>query len=107
MFANNKNLKNTSKIYVDLGYYEELENINKQEIEELKEKNKNLNWYFENQKDNFVHKDKIKAKIEEIENYYRELYKQDNSPNEFLIGQDCLSKLSILQEVKQSLLEKE
>ena len=52
-------------------------------------------------------KDKIKAKIEELENYYRELYKQDNSPNEFLIGQDCLSKLSILQEVKQSLLEKE
>ena len=37
------------------------------EIEELKEKNKNLNWYFENQKDNFVHKDKIKAKIEEQE----------------------------------------
>lgn len=36
------------------------------EIEELKEKNKNLNWYFENQKDNFVHKDKIKAKIEEV-----------------------------------------
>ncbi len=35
------------------------------EIEELKEKNENLNWYFENQKDNFVHKDKIKAKIEE------------------------------------------
>ena len=51
--------------------------------------------------------DKTKAKIEELENYYRELYKQDNSPNEFLIGQDCLSKLSILQEVKQSLLEKE
>lgn len=37
------------------------------EIEELKEKNKFLNWYFENQKDNFVHKDKIKAKIEELE----------------------------------------
>ena len=36
------------------------------EIEELKEKNKFLNWYFENQKDNFVHKDKIKAKIEEV-----------------------------------------
>ena len=56
---------------------------------------------------NKMWKDKIKAKIEELENYYRELYKQDNSPNEFLIGQDCLSKLSILQEVKQSLLEKE
>ena len=37
MFANNKNLKNTSKIYVDLEYYEELENINKQNIKEIKE----------------------------------------------------------------------
>lgn len=35
MFANNKNLKNTSKIYVDLEYYEELENINKQNIQEI------------------------------------------------------------------------
>ena len=69
MFANNVDLKDNSKIYVDLKY--------------------------------------LQDKIEELENYYRELYKQDNSPNEFLIGQDCLSKLSILQEVKQSLLEKE
>lgn len=37
MFANNKNLKNTSKIYVDLEYYEELENINNQNIQEIKE----------------------------------------------------------------------
>ena len=37
MFANNKNLKDTSKIYVDLEYYEELENINKQNIQEIKE----------------------------------------------------------------------
>lgn len=37
MFTNNKNLKNTSKIYVDLEYYEELENINKQNIQEIKE----------------------------------------------------------------------
>ena len=36
------------------------------EIEELKEKNEFLNWYFENQKENFIHKDKIKAKIEEV-----------------------------------------
>ena len=36
------------------------------EIEELKEKNKFLNWYFENQKENFIHKDKIKAKIEDL-----------------------------------------
>lgn len=31
-----------------------------------KEKNENLNWYFENQKQNFIHKDKIRAKIEEL-----------------------------------------
>lgn len=37
MFANNKNLKNSSKIYVDFEYYEELENINKQNIQEIKE----------------------------------------------------------------------
>ena len=78
-----------NKKYIDLHYvpYE-------QYISKLNELNKE--W-----------EDKIKARIEELENYYRELYKQDNSPNEFLIGQDCLSKLSILQEVKQSLLEKE
>ena len=28
---------------------------------ELKEKYENINWYFENQKDNFVHKDKIEV----------------------------------------------
>lgn len=37
------------------------------ENEELKEKYKNINWYFENQKDNFVHKDKIRNKIKELE----------------------------------------
>ena len=40
------------------------------EIEELKEKNKFLNWYFENQKENFIHKDKIKAKIDYLLKYY-------------------------------------
>lgn len=76
------------------------------EIEELKEiNNETVTQIYIRCSKKF--KDKIKAKLEELENYYRELYKQDNSPNEFLIGQDCLSKLSILQEVKQSLLEKE
>ena len=37
MFTSNKHLKNTSKIYVDLEYYEELENINNQNIQEIKE----------------------------------------------------------------------
>ena len=40
------------------------------EIEELKEKNKFLNWYFENQKENFIHKDKIKAKIDYLLKQY-------------------------------------
>ena len=44
---------------------------------------------------NYVHKDKILEKMQ----YYQELYKQDNSPNDFLIGQDCLSKLSVLREL--------
>ena len=41
------------------------------EIEELKEKNEFLNWYFENQKENFIHKDKIKEILgieEDIDN---------------------------------------
>lgn len=37
------------------------------ELEQEKEKNENLNWYFENQKQNFIHKDKIRAKIEELQ----------------------------------------
>lgn len=37
------------------------------ENKNLKEKYKNINWYYENQKDNFVHKDKIRAKIKELE----------------------------------------
>lgn len=69
------------------------------EIEELKEKNKNLNWYFENQKDNFVHKDKIKAKIEE--------YKKDGK----IINQTmpyCGEYINHFEiKALQSLLEKE
>ena len=42
---------------------------------------------------------KWKDKIKEKTRYYQELYKQDNSPNEFLISQDCLSKLSFAQEL--------
>ena len=39
-------------------------NEQSKEIEELKEKNEFLNWYFENQKENFIHKDKIKEMLE-------------------------------------------
>lgn len=46
-------------------------------------------------KNNAISKDKIREKME----YYTELYKQDNSPNDFLISQACLSKLSLLQEL--------
>ena len=44
---------------------------------------------------NYIHKDKIREKMR----YYQELYNQDNYPNDFLIGQDCLSKLSILEKL--------
>lgn len=49
----------------------------KAELEKEKEKNKFLNWYFENQKDNFVHKDKIKAKIEEYEKELNKLLQKE------------------------------
>ena len=72
------------------------------EIEELKEKNKFLNWYFENQKDNFVHKDKIKAIIEELE-------KEKNIPEEmdFKAFYRIKDLKNIEIAVMQSLLEKE
>ena len=57
----------------DMEYFSRIKNLiekQQKEIEELKEKNKFLNWYFENQKDNFVHKDKIKAKIDYLLKYY-------------------------------------
>lgn len=73
------------------------------EIEELKEKNKFLNWYFENQKDNFVHKDKIKAKIEEVEQW--ELYNM-KIPRLSTLDERLGAKIGI-KYVLQSLLEKE
>lgn len=44
---------------------------------------------------NYIRKDKIREKMK----HYQELYKEDNSPNDFLIGQNLLSKLSALQEL--------
>ena len=67
-------------------------------ISNLEEKNEKLEKYYQCEKnllDNYIHKDKIKEKAK----YYQELYKQDNSPNEFLISQNCLSKLSFAQEL--------
>lgn len=59
MFANNKNLKNTSKIYVDLEYYEELENINKQNIQEIERMNEILIWKQE-------HEEQLQKEIKEL-----------------------------------------
>lgn len=75
------------------------------EIENLKEQNKNLNWYFENQKDNFVHKDKIKAKIEEYENKIKKIRSKKiiNEPEDTIIITRYAHYISVLQ----SLLEKE
>lgn len=71
---------------------------------ELENKCKELNFKYTAQwvDDNYIPKSKIKEKIK----YYKELYKQDNAPNEFLINQDCLSKLSILQELLEDDIEK-
>ena len=104
-------LKENSEMIIDskelLKYKETLLNlIEKQskEIEELKEKNKNLNWYFENQKDNFVHKDKIKAKIEpvlkQLDTKMKEEYNKYGNSREY---QDIIDAYNFLQ----SLLEKE
>lgn len=58
--------------------------------------------HFENNKitkmeliNDYISKDKIREKIK----YYQELYKEDNSPNDFLIEQDLFSKMSVLQEL--------
>ena len=84
----------------DLGTLLNLIEKQSKEIEELKEKNKNLNWYFKNQKDNFVHKDKIKAKIEELENQKKQwIEDRDNKHKD--------SEIIYAIEVLQSLLEKE
>lgn len=37
------------------------------EIESYKERYENMKWYFDNQEDNLIHKNKIKEKIEELE----------------------------------------
>lgn len=70
------------------------------EIEELKEKNKFLNWYFENQKENFIHKDKIKAKIEELDNPLSETFKS-------LLNAEEPTWSGTIKQFLQSLLEKE
>ena len=78
-----------------------LELIEKQskEIEELF-----LNWYFENQKDNFVHKDKIKAEIEERNKWLQE-YDEQEEMNE--LQKDDYRLIKVERNILQSLLEKE
>jgi len=71
-----------------------LENYKKQskEIEELKQEKEYLNCIIESDKDNYINKDKIKAKIEELE-------KQDR--------ENRMSHNYLVIPVLQSLLEKE
>ena len=79
----------------DMEYFSRIKNLiekQQKEIEELKEKNKFLNWYFENQKENFIHKDKIKAKID----YLLKQYDSENFIN-----------FEMFIKILQSLLEKE
>ncbi len=77
------------------------------EIEELREKNKNLNWYFENQKENFIHKAKIKAKIEEcreiLYSFEKELELKANKDK--FIHKESMNCLLGQISVLQSLLE--
>lgn len=76
----------------------EIKNLVDENNQLHEEINERIKLKIENEKiiDNeFISKNKIREKMK----YYQELYKQDNSPNNFLIDQDCLSKLSILQEL--------
>lgn len=118
-YENNEAIQDVEAINTLLNLIEKQQ----KEIEELKEDRKsyteeyihNNPWLYKQLDENYIlrteadklYNKKWEDKIKELENYYRELYKQDNSPNEFLIRQDCLSKLSVLQEVKQLVLEKE
>lgn len=96
----------------NLSLFKIVDIVNEQskEIEELKDKNKFLNWYFENQKENFIHKDKIKAKIEEIKAI------ADNGANAVRFAMTHEDEIERIQkqkdigtmvEILQSLLEKE
>ena len=85
--------------YADIRIVLNLIEKQQKEIEELKEKNEFLNWYFENQKGNFIHKDKIKAKMKE-EEWSLENYDCDESDYK---QSQAIGAWSVLQ----SLLEKE
>ena len=89
----------------DMEYFSRIKNLiekQQKEIEELKVKNKFLNWYFENQKEDFIHKDKIKAKMEEYEKM-KEATKMDTT----YYGEKRRSVIEGLIAELQSFLEKE
>lgn len=57
------------KHFVPIERYYQLE----KEIEELKQEKEYLNCIIESDNDNYINKDKIKAKIKELENMYNKL----------------------------------
>lgn len=73
------------------------------EIEELKQEKEYLNYIIESDKDNYINKDKIKAKIEEVEQW--ELYNM-KIPRLSTLDERLGAKIGI-KYVLQSLLEKE
>lgn len=95
--------------YLSVGKFEAIEKavnlIEKQskEIEELKQEKEYLNCIIESDKDNYINKDKIKAKIEEVEQW--ELYNM-KIPRLSTLDERLGAKIGI-KYVLQSLLEKE
>lgn len=83
----------------ELKAYKDRVNELKAELEKEKEKNKELNWKYTASwvDEHFVSKDKIKAKIEEIN---KEMLNEENSLELFYRKKYC-------KEILQSLLEKE
>ena len=73
------------------------------EIEELKQEKEYLNCIIESDEDNYINKDKIKAKIEEVEQW--ELYNM-KIPRLSTLDERLGAKIGI-KYVLQSLLEKE
>lgn len=90
MLRNYDNEDNLHKIHQSINVVLNLIEKQQKEIEELKEEREYLNCIIESDKDNYINKDKIKAKIEFIKSLKEKFYYEENV-------------ISILQ----SLLEKE
>lgn len=70
--------------------------INKQqkEIESYKERYENMKWYFDNQENNLIYKNKIKEKIEDLKKYKKEI--EDEHDEEYYYTLRCIKVLKEL-----------